>query len=102
MNDLEGLRALVTGGASGIGSAVAAALVDAGADVVALDRNLPQPADGQGAGDRLDDDRDATLARCGQEVWPQFDLGQHDKCRVDAPQGPAHRPGEIKRPVAYR
>jgi NAD(P)-dependent dehydrogenase (short-subunit alcohol dehydrogenase family) len=39
MNDLEGLRALVTGGASGIGLAIADALADAGAAVVTLDRS---------------------------------------------------------------
>jgi NAD(P)-dependent dehydrogenase (short-subunit alcohol dehydrogenase family) len=37
MSDLEGLKALVTGGASGIGLAIATELAAAGADVVALD-----------------------------------------------------------------
>jgi NAD(P)-dependent dehydrogenase (short-subunit alcohol dehydrogenase family) len=37
MSDLEGLKALVTGGASGIGLAIATELAAAGADVVTLD-----------------------------------------------------------------
>ncbi len=41
MNDFAGVRALVTGAASGIGLAVVEALVDAGAVVAALDRARP-------------------------------------------------------------
>ena len=41
MSEFAGVRALVTGAASGIGLAVVQALVDAGADVVALDRAVP-------------------------------------------------------------
>lgn len=41
MNGVGGVRALVTGGASGIGLAVVDALVEAGAHVVAVDRTGP-------------------------------------------------------------
>jgi 2-keto-3-deoxy-L-fuconate dehydrogenase len=43
MSDLEGLKALVTGGASGIGLAIATELAAAGADVVALDVATNRP-----------------------------------------------------------
>ena len=43
MSDFIGVRALVTGAASGIGLAVVEALVAAGARVAALDRALPPP-----------------------------------------------------------
>ena len=47
---LEGKRAVVTGGASGIGMATAGLLADAGAEVMVLDRKFdPEPA----ADDRL-------------------------------------------------
>jgi NAD(P)-dependent dehydrogenase (short-subunit alcohol dehydrogenase family) len=38
---------LVTGGASGIGAAICAALLAAGTEVVCIDRTPPEPADGQ-------------------------------------------------------
>jgi NAD(P)-dependent dehydrogenase (short-subunit alcohol dehydrogenase family) len=41
VSDFEGLRALVTGGASGIGLAAASRLADAGATVAVLDRDQP-------------------------------------------------------------
>lgn len=41
MSEFAGVRALVTGAASGIGLAVVEALVDAGATVAALDRAVP-------------------------------------------------------------
>jgi len=41
MTDFQGKRFVVTGAASGIGHAVATRLLDAGADVVSLDRNTP-------------------------------------------------------------
>ncbi|OPX12367.1 coniferyl-alcohol dehydrogenase [Mycobacterium sp. AT1] len=41
MTDFQGKRFVVTGAASGIGHAVAIRLLDAGADVVSLDRNTP-------------------------------------------------------------
>jgi len=50
MGELDGLRALVTGGASGIGLAIATAFRGAGADVVVLDRapDTPDLPDGIG------------------------------------------------------
>ncbi len=39
--ELEGRRALVTGGTKGVGAAVVTALRDAGANVVATTRNVP-------------------------------------------------------------
>lgn len=42
--DLTGRRAVVTGASRGIGAAIARALVDAGADVVLLQRSCPDPA----------------------------------------------------------
>ena len=44
MSELDGLRAIVTGGASGIGAAIAAAFRAAGADVVVLDVAAEPPA----------------------------------------------------------
>ncbi len=44
MADLDGLRALITGGASGIGGAIASAFRAAGADVVVLDVAAAPPA----------------------------------------------------------
>ena len=45
MGDLDGLGALVTGGASGIGLAIATELASRGARVVVLDRSQERPAD---------------------------------------------------------
>ncbi len=45
MSELDGLRALITGGASGIGAAIAWAFRDAGAAVVVLDVPAETPAD---------------------------------------------------------
>lgn len=47
--DLGGRRAIVTGSGSGIGAAVAAGLVQAGADLVGLDKLLPSPGQGGAA-----------------------------------------------------
>jgi 2-keto-3-deoxy-L-fuconate dehydrogenase len=44
MSELDGLRALITGGASGIGAAIASACRAAGADVVVLDMAAGPPA----------------------------------------------------------
>jgi 2-keto-3-deoxy-L-fuconate dehydrogenase len=44
MSELDGLRALITGGASGIGAAIASAFRAAGADVVVLDMAAGPPA----------------------------------------------------------
>ncbi len=52
MNELSGLRALVTGGASGIGLAIATLFAENGAAVVVLDRDTTAPGalpDGVGA-----------------------------------------------------
>jgi 2-keto-3-deoxy-L-fuconate dehydrogenase len=43
MTELRGLRALVTGGASGIGLAIATLFAQRGASVVVLDRDAPEP-----------------------------------------------------------
>lgn len=64
MNQLNGRRAIVTGGASGIGHASAQALKDAGADVVLAD--LP--------GDRLDE----AAGAMGAEGWG-VDLSKVDE-----------------------
>jgi len=45
MGDLDGLRALVTGGAAGIGLAIATGLNARGAHVVVLDRPAQRPTD---------------------------------------------------------
>ncbi|GAA2753610.1 hypothetical protein GCM10009869_26680 [Amnibacterium kyonggiense] len=61
MTDLTGRRAVVTGGGSGIGAAIAQALAGAGAHVVVAD---------------LDGDAAARVAEpIGGEVW-QVDLSQ--------------------------
>jgi 2-keto-3-deoxy-L-fuconate dehydrogenase len=56
--EFDGVRALVTGGASGIGAAVAQALRDRGAAVAVLDRDVAGAAEGLVAvrGDVTDDD----------------------------------------------
>ena len=46
MNDFEGLVAIVTGGASGIGAATAALLLERGARVAVLDRDVETVPDG--------------------------------------------------------
>ncbi|HTT50925.1 MAG TPA: SDR family oxidoreductase [Streptosporangiaceae bacterium] len=64
MSELDGLRALITGGASGIGAAIAAAFRAAGAAVVVLDV-APEPPAGlpDGAGYRCADITDDAAVR---------------------------------------
>jgi NAD(P)-dependent dehydrogenase (short-subunit alcohol dehydrogenase family) len=50
MSELDGLRALITGGASGIGAAITSAFRAAGADVVVLDMAAPPADPPSGAG----------------------------------------------------
>lgn len=72
MTELEGRRALVTGGASGIGAAIAHAFADAGAHVVVADR------DGDAA--------DALAAEIGGEAWrvDLSDVATLETLRLDA------------------
>ena len=61
--DFDGLVALVTGGASGIGAATARELADRGADVWVLDRTSVDAADGvRGIAGDVTDDADLTRA----------------------------------------
>jgi 2-keto-3-deoxy-L-fuconate dehydrogenase len=74
MSDFSGLRALVTGAASGIGLSVVEALVEAGATVAALDRAMPPAGtlpDGvlALAADVIDD---AAVVRAVAEVADRF------------------------------
>ncbi|MFF2844116.1 SDR family NAD(P)-dependent oxidoreductase [Paenarthrobacter sp. NPDC057981] len=46
MKDFQGLVAIVTGGASGIGAATAQLLSDRGASVVVIDRSISEPTEG--------------------------------------------------------
>ncbi|MFC7432606.1 MULTISPECIES: 3-hydroxybutyrate dehydrogenase [unclassified Agrococcus] len=72
MTELEGRRAIVTGGASGIGAAIAHAFAEAGAHVVVADR------DGDAA--------DALAARIGGEAWhvDLSDVATLETLRLDA------------------
>jgi 2-keto-3-deoxy-L-fuconate dehydrogenase len=74
VNDFAGVRALVTGAASGIGLAVVVALVEEGARVAALDRALP--ADGTLPEGVLalaaDVTNDAAVARAVAEAADRF------------------------------
>jgi 2-keto-3-deoxy-L-fuconate dehydrogenase len=54
MNDFDGLVAVVTGGASGIGAATVELLLARGARVASLDRTLPEPAAGTAGPNRID------------------------------------------------
>ena len=71
MNDFTGLRAIVTGGASGIGASTAAMLIGRGARVIVLDREAPAaPVDDVtylrcDIGSRADVDRSVTDAATG-------------------------------------
>ena len=73
MRELDGLVALVTGGASGIGAATAAALSSYGATVAVLDREAVDPADVPGASlaVRADVTDDASVRAAVQEVVGQ-------------------------------
>jgi NAD(P)-dependent dehydrogenase (short-subunit alcohol dehydrogenase family) len=63
MGDLDGLRLLVTGGASGIGYAVAAAAIDRGAIVAVLDLDPSgAPTDARGYRADVGDDRSTAVA----------------------------------------
>ena len=64
--ELEGVTAAVTGGASGLGAATAAALAERGAKVFVLD--LP------GARDRVDRER-ATFVECDVTKEAQVEAG---------------------------
>jgi len=46
MSEFTGLRAIITGGASGLGAAIAARFAKEGVHVAVLDRDLAEPADG--------------------------------------------------------
>ena len=46
MSEFTGLKAIVTGGASGLGAAIAARFAQEGVQVAVLDRDLAEPADG--------------------------------------------------------
>ncbi|ALL79733.1 3-alpha-hydroxysteroid dehydrogenase (plasmid) [Pseudonocardia sp. EC080610-09] len=70
--DLNGLRCLVTGTASGIGAAVARLLVNGGASVVSLDRNTPDLAVEQHVALDLADP--ASIDTALQEIDGSFDV----------------------------
>ncbi|GAA2093576.1 SDR family oxidoreductase [Kitasatospora saccharophila] len=76
MNDLQGLRAVVTGGASGIGLATARLLAERGAEVAVLDLDpgeLPPPLRGFTA-DVADDDSVRTAVAAAAEALGGIDL----------------------------
>jgi NAD(P)-dependent dehydrogenase (short-subunit alcohol dehydrogenase family) len=71
MTDFGGLSAIVTGGASGIGSHAAAMLIERGARVIVLDRDVP--------GEPIDE---VVYVRCDIR-----DRSEVDRCVADAARG---------------
>ncbi|MER5960503.1 SDR family oxidoreductase [Streptomyces sp. NPDC001893] len=72
--DVSGKHVLVTGGRGGIGGAIAAAFVDAGAHVIATDLS-PVPAEPRkGIDDRVLDVRDADAVRALAEDLDRLDV----------------------------
>jgi NAD(P)-dependent dehydrogenase (short-subunit alcohol dehydrogenase family) len=87
---LEGLRALVTGGTRGIGAAVVRALHDAGVRVIATARSVPaQPIDGvvHVAADLSTAEGAASVARSVLERWGGVDILVHVLGGSSAPAG---------------
>jgi 2-keto-3-deoxy-L-fuconate dehydrogenase len=86
--EFEGLRALVTGGASGIGLAVADTLADRGAAVAVLDRDVTPVAGGRHAAVTADvtDDR-AVRAGVGEAVERMTGLDVLVNCAGVGAQG---------------
>jgi NAD(P)-dependent dehydrogenase (short-subunit alcohol dehydrogenase family) len=71
MSEFDGLVAVVTGGASGIGAAIAARLTAAGAQVAALDLNADSAADGV-YGVTADVSDDASVRSAIEQVVEHF------------------------------
>jgi len=87
--DLAGKRTLVTGGTRGIGSAVVAQLIAAGADVLTTGRNAPAEGDARDfvAADLATVDGCATVVEAVRQRWDNVDVAVHVVGGSSAPAG---------------